>query len=424
MAIYHCSAKVSKHASAKHDYICRENKYENQSDKCRESFSENLPAFANNDSSDFWKACDSNERANANKLREYEVALPLELTSIEQKKLVQDFVQHLTTAYSKEPLPCTVAIHEGKGTNPHAHIVLCERATSDTLNAKDFFSRKNPKSKELGGSDRVATLEQIREKWSTLLNQQLDRKSKVSHKSLKSQGIEREPTKHIGPAEREQYSPKQQARAKENKAIKTGNAVAEASLFEHKQALKLEMRYRPKKPKKPSLKERAKPTKNDFVKQFKQAVNNIEQNAFDDVKWEQKLLNDMNKPGFWSNVALLFGLETESMRAYKQQLEAVEQAKLIHSEAKNMQGAAKKELWSRCVKAVKDENREASTDVKRDVLKYNKAIAMNKAFDAKIRSLEEKIDLVLDYKKEKEKEQGQKQEYTHSKNSVNEMTMR
>lgn len=415
MAIFHLSAKVSKHAKAKHDYICRENQYANQSDKKRLSWSVNLPAFSNNDSAVFWSACDAHERKNANKLREYVVALPLELTSIEQKKLLDDFVKLLTTSFFEKPLPCTIAVHEGKSTNPHAHIVLCERATSDTLSAKDFFSRKNPKAQALGGSDRKLTLEAIREEWSNAVNKRLSYENRVSHLSLKAQNIERKPTRHVGPAERGELSKRQRERAKENKAIKTANAVEEASLKEHKIELDYVLRHKPKPKRKPKRPKTL--VKNEDIKrEIKRTVNVIEQNAYDELNYERKLLERAQKPNLLHYLFSFLLIETETLRKYREQAEATAAAQAIYDDAKNLQNNAKKELFDECKERVISEKKKELNDFSFHANSYNKSLAMNRAYSAKIRSLEEKIELVTEFNNDKkisivqEQEQDQEQD--------------
>ena len=68
------------------------------------------------------------ERANGALFREVEFALPKELNEGEQIELAREFASKLTSV-GGERLPYTLAVHRGKGENPHAHLMISERAT-------------------------------------------------------------------------------------------------------------------------------------------------------------------------------------------------------------------------------------------------------------------------------------------------------
>ena len=385
MAIYHFSAKVSKHSKAKHDYICRENKYANQEDKKRESWSVNLPSFAQNDSSLFWSEADKNERKNGVRAREIEVALPVELTHVQQKKLIDKFVKDITSACTDQPLPATIAIHQGKGKNPHFHIMFSERPTSDSLTAKDFFSRKNPKIKEWGGSKRKNTLEVFREKWEERLNQTLKMKDDwVSCKSLKDQEIDREPTKHVGPAQRLGLSKHQKKRSEANRSIKKNNAIEEAKTVDFSEKLddllvkKDRLSAKAKKP--------VKPIKSGIEKKIKQEINVIEQEAFTKKREQDFLFERTEEPGFFDLFLDFFGIETQKMNEIRQRFLAKTEAEKAYKEAKLLQASAKTEAFAEVKKQFDQFNY--------DVEVFNKAKALINSYDAKIRAIEEKIELI------------------------------
>ena len=46
----------------------------------------------------------------------------------EQIELAREFARRLTCADNGERLPYTLAVHRGKGENPHAHLMISERA--------------------------------------------------------------------------------------------------------------------------------------------------------------------------------------------------------------------------------------------------------------------------------------------------------
>lgn len=220
MATYHCSVKVgSAGKGAAHDeYLRREGKYQNSAryEDLEAAGYGNLPPWAAHNPSHFWQAADQLERKNGYAYREFEVALPRELNPAQRRALVQDFIQQEIGnrhAY-------TYAIHTPKaalekGEQPHAHIMYSER-TRDGIerDPEQYFKRANKKNPALGGcakSDRFTggkTAEQAREAvkalrahWAELTNAYLEHNghaSRVDHRSLKEQGIAREPEKHLG----------------------------------------------------------------------------------------------------------------------------------------------------------------------------------------------------------------------------------
>ena len=225
MPSYHCSVKTGgKGRAGKHsDYITRDGKYAPELTKGKSKLEDlehkasgNMPAWAAHDASIFWRAADEHERANGATYREIEVALPRELTPEQRRELVEDFVQKQIG----ERHPFTYAIHIPKaaiekGEQPHAHIMYSER-TLDGI-ARDpgqFFKRANSKAPEKGGckKDSAGTQERLlatRELWAEVQNQHLERAgvdARVSHLSLKAQGIDRQPEKHLGPVDARQVN--------------------------------------------------------------------------------------------------------------------------------------------------------------------------------------------------------------------------
>ena len=212
MASYHCTVKVGAKGKAGHHaaYISREGKY-SRSDRYEDLESKgtgNMPAWADQRTAHFWNAADEHERANGATYREIEVALPRELTPVQRQALVQAFItQELGDRHAYQ-----WAIHTPKGAidngqQPHAHIMYSER-TLDGL-ARDpaqYFKRYNAKNPENGGcrKDSAGTEERLqatRAAWAQLQNAHLERHGhtdRVDHRSLKAQGIDRVPEKHLG----------------------------------------------------------------------------------------------------------------------------------------------------------------------------------------------------------------------------------
>lgn len=152
------------------------------------------PKDVNLTRSELWNSAEKSEnRKNSTVAREYEIALPSELNFNEQKALVQEFSQHLVSTYG---VCADIAIHEpnkkGDQRNHHAHILTTTRSVS-----ADGFGAKT----RILDDKKTGEIERIREKWAELSNNALERAghmTEVSHKSLKEQGINREPTQHMG----------------------------------------------------------------------------------------------------------------------------------------------------------------------------------------------------------------------------------
>lgn len=145
-----------------------------------------------------WNAAElAEKRKDACVAREFEVALPSELSPAERRRLAVDFAKDMA---NREGCAVDVAIHapgrEGDNRNFHAHILRTTRKVeADGLGAK--------LDTEKAGRKRVDDLEAVRTLWANLTNDRLRENSidaQVDPRSLKDQGIEREPTRHLGPA--------------------------------------------------------------------------------------------------------------------------------------------------------------------------------------------------------------------------------
>jgi hypothetical protein len=212
MASYHCSVKVgSKGKAAAHAaYLSREGKYavgERYEDLEATAYG-NMPTWAKHNPGHFWSAADAYERANGATYREIEIALPRELTPDQRRDLVRDFVQQeIGDRHAYQwAIHCPRAALEGRE-QPHAHIMYSER-TRDSIerDPDQYFKRYNAKAPERGGcrKDSAGTEERLqatRERWSSVQNTHLEHHHhavRVDHRSLKEQGIDRVPEKHLG----------------------------------------------------------------------------------------------------------------------------------------------------------------------------------------------------------------------------------
>lgn len=158
---------------------------------------ENAPEWAH-DREQLWNAAEQAEtRKNSTVAREFEVALPDELSAAERLRLSHDFARELVARHG---CAADVAIHapsnEGDDRNHHAHILLSTRR----LGADGFGEKTRELDDRKTGSEFVT---QWRERFAELTNERLHENgiaARVDHRTLEAQGIEREPTRHLGPS--------------------------------------------------------------------------------------------------------------------------------------------------------------------------------------------------------------------------------
>jgi hypothetical protein len=149
------------------------------------------------DRSALWNAAEKAERRkDACVAREYEVALPAELSAEGRRQLALDFAKEMA---DREGCAVDVAIHEpgreGDDRNHHAHILRTTRKVGPEGLTDKLDTEK-------AGRSRRDDLEGVRARWAELCNERLRDagiEATVDHRSLKAQGIDREPTRHLGP---------------------------------------------------------------------------------------------------------------------------------------------------------------------------------------------------------------------------------
>lgn len=228
-SFHHCLKSGKKGTAANHAaYITRQGKYSHREDLVCTGHG-NMPAWANDNPSAFWKTGDKHERANGAVYREHEIALPAELTREQQKELVVDLIQVMVGSK-----PYEYAIHapnssiEGS-TNTHLHLMFSDRMQDGIERSPEqTFSRYNAKQperggckKDSGGKNRLALrdeLIQTRKMCADLQNAALQKHghaNRVDHRSLREQGIERAPERHLGPARIQDMSEEDKARVVE-----------------------------------------------------------------------------------------------------------------------------------------------------------------------------------------------------------------
>ena len=168
------------------------------------------PSWAE-DRAALWNAAEAAEkRKDARVARDYEVAIPKELTRAQGIELVRDFAQQLADRYG---VAVDVNVHSDELRNwdgsekgyqgYHAHILTSTRKLGrEGFGEKAEIELSDAKRKSLGLSDGAAEIEQIRQRWEIAANRHLERagqSQRIDRRSLKDQGIDREPTVHLGP---------------------------------------------------------------------------------------------------------------------------------------------------------------------------------------------------------------------------------
>lgn len=164
-----------------------------------------LPNGVDFDREQLWNTAEASEkRKDARVAREFELALPAELTPEQRRDLAVEFARHLVERYG---VAADVAVHEpnrkGDQRNHHAHILVTTRQISaQGLGEKTDLEREDKALRSQGkpsGRDQVKAL---RAEWATKCNAALERAghdARIDHRTLEAQGIDREPTTHLGP---------------------------------------------------------------------------------------------------------------------------------------------------------------------------------------------------------------------------------
>ena len=152
----------------------------------------NAPDWAQ-DRGKLWSEVEAAEkRKDAQLARSFEIGLPHELTDEQRQQLITDFVRE---NFVRKGMIADVTIHlphnDGDDRNHHAHILL----TTRQIGAEGF----GQKAREWNSKEQLETW---RENWARTANRYLERhghEARIDHRSLEAQGIDREPTQHLGP---------------------------------------------------------------------------------------------------------------------------------------------------------------------------------------------------------------------------------
>lgn len=180
------------------------------------SLCENAPAEYS-DRETLWNAVHEVEKnKNAQLWREFEVALPQELTRSEQIETVRDFVDVLV----RQGMCADWSIHDKEDGNPHAHIMTTMRSITKEGSwaaksrkvydldengnriylGKDKTGRRQYKSHKEDYNDwnKPERVEEWRAEWAKCCNKRLSERDRIDHRSYQRQGIDQIPTVHEG----------------------------------------------------------------------------------------------------------------------------------------------------------------------------------------------------------------------------------
>ena len=175
----------------------------------------NAPEWAS-DREQLWNEVEKKDRkSNSRYAKEFNVALPVELSESEQKELLTKYVQE---NFVDQGMVADVAIHRDHPDNPHAHVMLTNRpfnpdGTWGIKSKKQYILDKNGNKTYtksgyarnrkiwLTDWDKKEKITEWRHNWAVSVNQVLEQKNipdRISEKSYAEQGIDEVATQHEG----------------------------------------------------------------------------------------------------------------------------------------------------------------------------------------------------------------------------------
>ncbi|HCV73336.1 MAG TPA: Ti-type conjugative transfer relaxase TraA [Agrobacterium sp.] len=156
------------------------------------------------DRSALWNAAEfAEKRKDARVAREFEIALPHELSAEGRLKAARAFAQDLANRYGAA---VDFAIHSpsehGDIRNYHAHVLMTTRQVGRTsLGEKTVLEHKNARLLANGMATTDMQLRDIRQSWEGIANRELQREGldvRIDHRSHIERGLELSPTEHMG----------------------------------------------------------------------------------------------------------------------------------------------------------------------------------------------------------------------------------
>ncbi|MGH8211430.1 MAG: MobQ family relaxase [Steroidobacteraceae bacterium] len=155
------------------------------------------------DRASLWNAVEAAEKRRDSRVaREYQVALPPELSADQRVALARSFSRELSERYG---VAVDLAVHDpkpgGNALNFHAHLLTTTReVTPAGLGAKAGLDMGAVARATQGLTDHSEEYTALRERWATLTNQALHEahiEARVDHRTLTAQGLDRQPLVHV-----------------------------------------------------------------------------------------------------------------------------------------------------------------------------------------------------------------------------------
>ncbi|OQM74096.1 Ti-type conjugative transfer relaxase TraA [Manganibacter manganicus] len=156
------------------------------------------------DRSELWNAAEfAEKRKDARVAREFEIALPHELSAEQRLEATREFAQELANRYGAAVDFAIHAPHDASDVrNHHAHVMMTTRQVApDGLGDKTYLEREN---KWLLANDLPTTdmqLRDLRQRWEGIANERLAMAGhdiRIDHRSHMERGLEIAPTEHMG----------------------------------------------------------------------------------------------------------------------------------------------------------------------------------------------------------------------------------
>ncbi len=189
------------------------------------------------DRSALWNAAEfAEKRKDARVAREFEIALPHELSPEGRLKAARAFAQNLANRYGAA---VDFAVHSpsehGDIRNYHAHVLMTTRQVGKAgLGEKTLLEHKNARLLANGMTTTDMQLRDIRQSWEAIANRQLQREGldvRIDHRSHIERGLELSPTEHMGVHASQM---RQQGMAVERGRLDDGAARQNAALIRQK----------------------------------------------------------------------------------------------------------------------------------------------------------------------------------------------
>jgi hypothetical protein len=177
------------------------------------------------DRATLWNEVERGEKRKDSQLcNEIMIALPVELSHEQKQALTREYVQG---EFVRQGMIADICYHDFDSHNPHAHIMLTMRP----VNEEGFGKKKRQWNKR-------DAVKEYRADWAEYANRALEQAGfdeRIDHRSLKEQGIEREPQIHLGAKVMEM-----EARGIQTRVGDESRRISQANRDRQRQAAKLE----------------------------------------------------------------------------------------------------------------------------------------------------------------------------------------